>query len=78
MAEAAQRTTPATRAPGKVVHHGRTTAAWTGSIIATIAFVLGGIALVLQNWPMFWVAVGLLVVAVIAGKILQSMGHGAH
>ena len=32
---------------GKHVHHGRTLAAWTGSTIALIAFVVGGIAVVI-------------------------------
>ena len=36
---------------GKHVHHGRTLAAWTGSTIGLIAFVVGGIAVVIQrNW----------------------------
>jgi hypothetical protein len=63
--------------PVKHVHHGRTLAAWTGSAIAMVAFILGGIAVVLQNWPLFWVSAGLLVVALIATKVLQIMGHGA-
>jgi hypothetical protein len=64
--------------PVKHVHHGRTLAAWTGTTIAMVAFILGGIAVVIQNWPLFWVSVGLLVVAVIATKVLQVMGHGAY
>ena len=63
--------------PSKHVHHGRTIAAWTGTTIALVAFVLGGIAVVVQNWTLFWVAVGLLVVSVIATKALQLMGYGA-
>ena len=31
--------------------------------IAMVAFLLGGIAVVIQNWPMFWVSVALLVVS---------------
>ncbi len=61
----------------KHVHHGRTLAAWIGSTIAMVAFIVGGIAVVLQNWPLFWASVGLLVVAMIATKVLQVMGHGA-
>ena len=63
--------------PVKHVHHGRTLAAWTGTSIAMVAFILGGIAVVIQNWPLFWVSVALLVVAVIATKVLQVMGRGA-
>ena len=64
--------------PVKHVHHGRTLAAWTGTSIAMAAFILGGIAVVVQNWPLFWVSVGLIAVALIATKVLQVMGHGAH
>jgi len=62
---------------GKHVHHGRTLAAWTGSAIALVAFIVGGIAVVLKYWPMFWVAVALAVVALIATVVLQRMGYGA-
>jgi membrane protein YdbS with pleckstrin-like domain len=65
---------------GKHVHHGRTVAAWTGSAIGLVAFIVGAIALVLrpQNWTMFWVAVGLAVVALIVTVVLQRLGYGAH
>ena len=63
---------------GRHVHHGRTLAAWTGSLIALIAFVVGGIAVVIQNWPLFWVSVALAVVAIIVTVILQRMGYGAN
>ena len=63
---------------GKHVHHGRTVAAWTGSAIAMVAFIVGAIAVVWQVWWLFWVAVGLVVVAIILTVVLQRMGYGAH
>jgi hypothetical protein len=80
MAGTAQRSdlTHPTNRRGRHVHHGRTLAAWTGSVIALIAFVVGGIAVVLQYWPLFWVSVALAVVAIIVTVILQRMGYGAH
>jgi membrane protein YdbS with pleckstrin-like domain len=63
---------------GKHVHHGRTLAAWTGSAIGLLAFIVGAIAVVVQNWPMFWAALGLAVVALIVTVVLQRMGYGAH
>ena len=63
--------------PEKHVHHGRTLAAWTGSTIAMVAFILGGIAVVVQNWPLFWISAGLLIASVIVTKVLQTMGYGA-
>jgi len=61
----------------KHIHHGRTMAAWVGSLTATTAILIGGIALILQNWPMFWAGAVLLVLAVVATRVLQVMGHGA-
>jgi hypothetical protein len=63
--------------PVKHVHHGRTLAAWVGTTIAMVAFIVGGIAVVIQNWTLFWICAGLIVVALIATKVLQVMGHGA-
>ena len=59
--------TTAARVAAWAGHHDR---AWS-------AFIVGGIAVVIQNWPLFWVAVALLVVSLIATKVLQVMGHGA-
>ena len=49
--------------------HGHSAAAWAAVAIVIVAFVLGGIALVISNWPMFWVAVGLVVVGGITAKV---------
>ena len=62
---------------GKHVHHGRTAAAWTGSLLAVVAFILGGIAVVMQNWVLFGISVVVLVVGLVATKVLQVRGHGA-
>ena len=60
------------------MHHGRTLAAWTGSTIALIAFIVGAIAVVLQNWPLFWASVVLAALSLIVTVVLQRMGYGAH
>ena len=62
---------------GKHVHHGRTGAAWAGSMLAMVAFILGGVAVMMQNWVLFGVAVLILVVGLVATKVLQVRGHGA-
>jgi hypothetical protein len=65
-------------APGtKHIHHGRTPAAWTGSIIALIGFLAMAAGLVFGNWPVFWAGGALLVIALIATVVLQKMGMGA-
>lgn len=62
----------------KHVHHGKTPAAWVGAMTALVAFLLGGIALVLGPiWVLFWVAVVLLVVSLGVTKVMQRMGYGA-
>jgi divalent metal cation (Fe/Co/Zn/Cd) transporter len=61
----------------KNIHHGRTLAAWVGSLVAMAAVLIGGIAVIMQNWPLFWGAVALLILGLIATKVLQVMGHGA-
>jgi hypothetical protein len=63
--------------PAKHIHHGRTVAAWVGTTVAMVAFVIGGVAVILQNWPLFWASAGLLVLGLIATKVLQVMGYGA-
>ncbi len=62
----------------KHVHHGRTLAAWVGSLVAMVAVLIGGVAVVIQLWPLFWGAVALLIAGLIATKVLQAMGHGAN
>ena len=65
-------------APGaKHVHHGRTVAAWVGSLIALLGFIVGAVGLVFGSWPVFWVGGALLIVALIATVVLQKMGMGA-
>lgn len=56
--------------------HGSTPAAWTTVIIITLAFVIGTLAVVLGNWPMFWAGAALVVVGAVVGKIMQRMGLG--
>lgn len=63
--------------PDKHVHHGRTAAAWVGSLIAMVATIMGGIGVMMQNWVLFWVAIAVMAVGVVAAKVLQATGHGA-
>ena len=58
--------------------HGSTPAAWTTVVIVTLAFTLGTLAIILGNWPLFWVSVGLVVLGAIVGKVMQAVGLGKH
>jgi hypothetical protein len=58
-------------------NHGSTPAAWTAVTIIMVAFVIGGVGVgVAQPW-LFWAGVGLVVVGIIVGKVMQMMGMGA-
>ncbi len=58
-------------------HHGRTPAAWTGVAIALIGFVLGGVGLVVESMPLFYVGLVLGVVSAVVGGVMSKMGMGA-
>ncbi len=58
-------------------NHGNTPAAWTASTIIMVAFLVGTIAVVMGNWPLFWVGgVGLGVVGIVVGWVMAMMGMG--
>ena len=58
--------------------HGSTPAAWTAVVIVTLAFTLGTLAIILGNWSLFWISVGLVVLGAIVGKVMQAVGLGKH
>jgi hypothetical protein len=58
-------------------HHGSTPAAWTGVTIALLAFLVGGVGLLIESMPLFYVGLVLAAVAVIAGGVMAKMGMGA-
>jgi len=58
-------------------HHGNTPAAWTAVTVVLIGFVLGGLALVIGNWPLFWIGVALAPIGGIVGMVMAKMGMGA-
>ena len=47
-------------------------------VIVTLAFTLGTLAIILGNWPLFWISVGLVVLGAIVGKVMQAVGLGKH
>ena len=59
---------------GKHVHHGRTLAAWVGSVIGLVAFVVGGIAVVFNKLGVLRASVGFGVVARIVKVVLHRNG----
>ena len=57
-------------------NHGQTPAAWTAVIIVMVAFLVGTLGLVLGQWVMFWVGVGMVVLGGIVGKVMSMAGLG--
>jgi hypothetical protein len=56
---------------------------WIACLIIIAGFVIGGIAMIVWNWPLFWIGVGVLVVGCVvarAGGIMDDVmeyGGGA-
>lgn len=60
-------------------HHdpeGKSVAAWTGTTVVLLGFLLGAIALPMNLPPLFWVGVVLVVLGGVLGYVLTSMGYG--
>jgi hydrogenase-4 membrane subunit HyfE len=57
--------------------HGSTPAAWTGVVLVIIAFFIGTLALIVANWPLFWVGVAVLVLGGIVPLIMSRAKRGA-
>ncbi len=58
-------------------NHGSTPAAWTGVAIVLLGFVIGGIGLLIESWPVFWIGVACAPVGAIVGYAMGKMGLGA-
>lgn len=57
-------------------HDGRTTAMWTGTTIITLGFLVGTIALTMNQPWLFWVGVALVPIGAIVGKAMAMAGMG--
>lgn len=57
--------------------HGSTSAAWTGVVLVTIAFLVGTVALIVANWPMFWVGVGILVLGGVVTLVMSRASRAS-
>lgn len=59
-------------------NHGNTPAAWTAVTIGLLAFVVGGIGLIVGSMTIFWIGVALGPIAIVVGAVMGRMGYGAH
>lgn len=62
-----------------LAHHGNTPAAWAGSIIAGVGFVVAAAAFVLPggiSWPVFWAGLVVVLLGPVVGLIMRNLGYG--
>ncbi|MBF0689326.1 MAG: hypothetical protein IR158_16365 [Cellulomonas sp.] len=57
-------------------NHGRTVAAWTTTWGVVLGGVVAALGVALTLAWLFWVGMGIVVLALVLGKILQLLGHG--
>ena len=58
-------------------HHGRSPAAWTGSILASLGFLITAIGAVLgPSWVVVAVGAAVVVVAGLTTMVMKAMGLG--
>ena len=63
--------------PVRHYHHGRSPAAWTGVVLASIGFLLAAIAAVTgPNWVLAIVGGVLIVLSLVVSGILKAAGFG--
>lgn len=61
----------------KYYHHGRSPAAWAGSIAAAVGFVIAAIGSVLgPNWVVVAVGAAVILIAGLATMVMKAMGLG--
>lgn len=51
--------------------HGASLKSWLAALVILAGFIVGGIALIYWNWPVFWIGVA---IAVIGGLIGWAVG----
>jgi hypothetical protein len=57
-------------------NHGQTPAAWTASIIITLGFLVGCIAVIQLNWVLLGIGFAVVALGAVVGKVMQMMGMG--
>jgi fatty acid desaturase len=53
--------------------HGASIGSWIACVIIIAAFAVGGIAMVVWNWPLFWAGVGILVIGCVIARAVHIM-----
>lgn len=53
--------------------HGASVGSWVACFVILAGFIVGGVALILWNWPMFWAGVALVVIGAILARAFNIM-----
>ena len=53
--------------------HAVSVGSWFACFVIVAGFALGGAALIIWNWPMFWVGVGVVVIGCVIGRAVNIM-----
>lgn len=58
-------------------HHGRSPAAWTGSVIGAVGFTIASVAAIIgPNWTLLIVGAAVIVLAALVTMVMKAMGYG--
>ncbi len=58
-------------------HHGKTPAAWTGSMMSAVGFLVAAVGFFLNiNWVVVWIGFAIVAAGVLAGYVMRKMGLG--
>ena len=53
--------------------HGASIGSWIACLIIIAGFAVGGVALIVWNWPMFWIGVGVVVLGCVVARAVNIM-----
>ena len=53
--------------------HGASMKSWVAATIIVIGFIVGGVAIIYWNWPVFWAGVGVAVVGCVLAAAVGIM-----
>ena len=53
--------------------HGASIGSWVACLVIIAGFLVGGLALIVWNWPVFWVGVGVVVVGAVIARAVHIM-----
>jgi fatty acid desaturase len=53
--------------------HGASIGSWVACLVIIAGFAVGGVAMVVWNWPMFWAGIGVIVVGCVMARAVHIM-----